>query len=108
MLFETFVITTLFGLLAGGAAIVVVTYVVTRYWDHIISWFQDHAEIVNADANNIAFTLKEKMASGECAFVQGIFNKKSEKVEDARRIKSEQVDEELRNIHQAKTLAIYQ
>jgi hypothetical protein len=108
MLFETIVITSLWSLLAGGAAIAVLTIFIIRYQDHIISWFQDRAEVVNADANNIAFTLKEKMNSGECAFVQGIFNKKSEKVEDVRRIKSEQVDEELHNIHQAKTLAIYQ
>ncbi len=108
MIFETFVITTLLGLLAGGAAVAVVTYFITRYWDHIVSWFQERTDVVNSNADNIAFTLKEKMTSGECVFVQGIFNKKTEQVKDVRRIESKEVDEELRSIHEAKTLAIYQ
>ena len=86
----------------------VVTYVVTRYWDHIILWFQDRSDIINADENKIAFTLKEKMTSGECALCRAYFDKKTNKVEDVRRVKSQQVDEELREVHAAKTLAIYQ
>jgi len=108
MIFETWLFMTLASALTGAAAVAVVTYLVTRYWDHIISWFQDRSEVINADENKIAFTLREKMTSGECAFVQGIFDKQTDKIEDVRRIKSERVDDELREIHAVKTLAIYQ
>lgn len=108
MIFEIWLAMSLGSLLAGAATIVAVTYLVTRYWDHIISWFQERSDIINTDESKIAFTLKEKMVSGECAFVQGIFDKKTDKLEDVRRVESQQVDDELRKIHAAKTLAIYQ
>ena len=99
---------TLAGALTGAAAVAVVTYLVTRYWEHIVAWFQDRSDVINADENKIAFTLKEKMTSGECAFVQGIFDKKTDKVADVRRIESQQADDETRKVHAVKTLAIYQ
>ena len=108
MIFETWIFMTLASALAGAVTVAVVTYIVTRYWEHIIAWFQDRSDVINADENKIAFTLKEKMTSGECAFVQGIFDKKTDKLEHVQRIKSEQVDEEFRRIHESETLAIYQ
>lgn len=108
MFIEMYLLTTLGTMIAAGMAIAVVTYVVTRFHEHIVSWFQERSEEINADETKIAFTLKEKMASGECAFVQGIFDKKTDKIVDAQRIKSQQVDDEIREIHSTKTLAIYQ
>ena len=108
MLVETFIVVTALEAFLAAAVVATVTYAVIRFWPHIVSWFQERADVVNANTDKIAFTLKEKMTSGECAFVQGIFNKATDKVEDVRRLKSQEVDEELRNIHSDKALAIYQ
>ncbi len=95
-------------LLTAAAAIVVFTCAVILFGPHIISWFKKHSEVINADASKVAFTLKEKMTSGDCSFVQGVFDQTTEKVIEVRRIESQQVDDELREVHAAKTLAIYQ
>lgn len=108
MIIEAWLIMTLGSALAVAGVIAVVTNIITRYWSDIISWFQKQPQIKNADENSVIFTLREKMVSGDCAFVQGVFNKQSDKLENVRRIKSQQVDDELREIHAVKTLAIYQ
>ena len=107
MLLELWLFGSLGSFLAAGAAIAVFTCLVTRYWEHIVQWFRDRSHLIAEDETKVAFTLKEKMASGDCAFVQGIFNTQSETVEDIRRVKSKDADEELRAVHAEKKLAIY-
>lgn len=98
--------TILISLIASAAGALITLTILN--WDNIVSWFREHAEVIHDDANKIAFTLKEKMTTGECAFVQGIFNKTTDKVEEARHIKSEQVDEKVRSVHASNALVIYE
>ena len=50
------------------AALVLLTAVVvaTLYWDDILKWFQkpDVAVLVEQDAQNVAFTLKQELDNG--------------------------------------------
>jgi hypothetical protein len=105
---DLFIYTSLLGLLATGAAIAVISVLVIRYRSEIISWFQQHTALLANNANNVAFTLAESMKSGDYKVVQGIFNKSTNQLHEARRVTSTQVDEEFEHIHANDKLAVYQ
>ena len=68
------------------------------HWRDIIEWFQEwmnETENVNKDA--IGFTISESAEAGNYILVQGVFNKESNCVEDARRITAEEVDDEIKH-----------
>lgn len=90
---------------AFGAAVVTLAIV---YWDNIIKWFEERNDLVMEDKDNIAFTLQDKIAKGEYKTVQGVFNKKSNTIKDARVMESKDVDEKLKNAHKKDKLVIYQ
>ena len=93
-------------LFAASAAIAVVVLVLLK-WDDIVNWFQSRNELKEEDKANIAFSIKKKMANGNCNFVQGIFSKKSGEVIDGRRVEAKKLDAEtLKNLGR-KQLTIY-
>ncbi len=68
------------------------------HWRDIIEWFQQCLnKQENVDKDTIGFTIMESAESGNYTIVQGIFNKESSSVEDARRITAEKVDEEVKH-----------
>ena len=84
-------------ILAGIATFVIseVIRFVILHWREIVGWFQKWLNRhENVDKDAIGFTIREAMADGNFRTVQGIFNKSTNEVEDARRIKAEQVDAE--------------
>ena len=84
-------------ILAGIATFVIseVIRFVILHWHVIVGWFQQWlSRHENVDKDAIGFTIREAMADGNYRTVQGIFNKSTNEVEDARRIKAEQVDAE--------------
>lgn len=87
------------------AAFVVIASLVLQ---EVINWFQARQHLCQADSDMIAFTLQEKLASGNFKTVQGVFNIKTSLVVEGRRIESERVDEELAGLHRNGGLAIYQ
>ncbi len=88
------------------AALAVVVFVVLK-WDEIIDWFTSRNAIKAKDADNIAFTLKERLASGKYKVVQGIFNKRSEEVVDGRQIKAETLDRKTAAAHEGEDVVVY-
>lgn len=92
------VIPFLVPLILGGIAGVVITAIVRfvlLHWKEIIGWFNkwknNHEEV---DKDAVGFTLREAIKNGEYNIVQGVFNKSSNTVEDARRIEAEELDNE--------------
>ena len=67
------------------------------HWREIVNWFQNwingHQSV---DKDAVGFTLREIYEKGEYKVVQGVFNKSSGKVEDARRIEADDLDSETR------------
>ena len=87
-------------LILGGLAVFaisVIVHYVRLHWKQIINWFQHwisgHQEV---DKDAIGFTIREAIENGEYNIVQGVFNKATSQVEDARRIKAGQVDRQTR------------
>ena len=87
-------------LILAGVATFVITKVITfiiLHWREIVGWFQKWLNRhENVDKDAIVFTIREAMANGNYRTVQGIFNKQTNDVEDARRINAEQLDAETR------------
>ncbi len=105
---DLFIYTSLLGLLGAGAAVAICSVLIIRYWNEIISWFQQYTTLLAGNANNVAFTLAESMKVGNYKVVQGIFDKSTNRLHEARRVTSTRVDEEVERIHANDKLAVYQ
>ena len=75
--------------------------------DADINWFRNRASIVQSDRNNLAFTIRERLADGNYAVYQGIFNQASGQLLDGQKLVSEKLDSELNSLHRDKPLVIY-
>lgn len=93
-------------LLAAEALILITTIILTLI--DVIDWFTSKEEVYFEDTDNIAFTLKQDIANGEYTTVQGIFNKRTGKVVDGQKIKSQSYDEELLEKHSKHRLVVWQ
>ena len=65
-------------------------------------------KIKNANKDNIAFTIQEKMKNKQYKTVQGIFNKRTNEVVDAQEIRSDKVDAQMENNHRGNELVVYE
>ena len=86
----------------GFATVTILTY------NFIVNWFRKREKIKNADKDNIAFTIQEKMQNNQYKTVQGIFNKRNHEVVDAQEIRSKKVDEQIKRNHQGNELVVYE
>lgn len=76
-------------------------------YNTIKKWFQSRNAIKMADRDNIAFSIKEKLTSGDYKVVQGIFNHRSDEIVDGQVIQGGRLDSELQRAHQDKDLVLY-
>lgn len=70
------------------------------HWRDIIEWFSNWLEDPQNQSireNTVGFTIQEAAKDGKYALVQGIFNKSTNKVEEARRIQADEVDAEVKD-----------
>jgi hypothetical protein len=81
--------------------------VVLLTFEEIVNWFTDRQALKESDKDNLAFTLHEKLATGQYNTVQGIFNKRTQTIPAACTIKSQRVDAKLAAIHAIQELALY-
>ena len=88
-------------LILGGIATFVISEIirfVILHWRVIVGWFQKWLNRhENVDKDAIGFTISESAEAGNYILVQGIFNKESNSVEEARRITAEDVEEEVKH-----------
>jgi hypothetical protein len=98
---------TIIAILWTAAYALALIYLIILYFSRIVDFLRGREELKESDMDNIAFSLQEKVGSGDYQTVYGIFNKRTNQVLDAERITSEDIDAELKNIHAIKELAIY-
>ncbi len=82
--------------LAVAAVYIVVYTVVLLTIDVIIDYFENWHTENEVDYDDVGFAIKESLESGDVRVVQGVFNKNSGTIKDARRIKAEDIDEDTR------------
>ena len=85
-----------------------IAYLVFFGWDDLIHWFQARHNLKTGDRDNIAFTLQQKLKDGKFKTVQGIFNKRTEKVADARVVQSDDISSEQKQHHRKTELVVYE
>lgn len=88
-----------------GAAVV---YLAVITVDAVINWFRTKQSLVQSDRDNIAFTIKENMNSGQYVVYQGVFNRRTEQLIDGQKLESGRIDDELRTMHEQQPMVIYQ
>ena len=94
-------------ILAAAAALAVLAIVVLTFAE-VVSWFTQRNDIYEQDEDHIAFTLKQKLDAGEFETVQGIFNKRTSKMAEARKVKSSKYDSKLNEKHKKSELVIWE
>ena len=95
------------GLILAAIAVAQVAaaiYIAFLVISEIINWFQSKRKI---GANQIGFTLQDRLKNGKYKTVQGIFNNSTQKVEDMRAVKSSRIDDELASYHRYNNLVVY-
>ena len=93
----------------AALAMLAVEVVVIAYltYNFIVNWFRNRSPIKEQDKDNIAFTLKENVASGNFRLVQGVFNPSTEKLVDGRVIETKELDEKMSELHSENKLVVY-
>jgi len=92
----------------AGFAIGAVIVVVILKWDYIINWLRSRQQLKESDKANVAFTLKERIETGDYVVIEGIFNKRTNEILDAEKVQAKNLDEKLAKVHQNSDLAIYE
>jgi len=92
--------------IAAGLAILAVIAILT--FQAIVSWFRARTDLKLQDKDNIAFSLQEKLKTGKYKTVHGIFNSQTEELLDYNSVESNDIDEELRDIHCGNEIVVYE
>jgi ketosteroid isomerase-like protein len=93
-------------ILLASVALEIIFMVILAFLD-VTTWFSEYSYIYQRDTDNIAFTLKTKLATGDYETVQGIFNKRDSKVKTGRKVQSKGYDTKLANKHKTKDLVVW-
>ena len=88
------------------AALLTAIVLIVLNWSKIVSWFQKHEELLEEDKDNIAVGVKQAMADGKVTYVQGIFNKRTNKLGEATKYEAKELDQETLKKHKGNDLII--
>lgn len=100
----------LFGLLKAaisGAVAGAVIALICLNWQRIVDWFQSRLALKSSDVNNVGFSIQERLASGEYRTVYGVFNTRTQQLIDAETVTSQQIDNQLQQVHRGHPLVVY-
>src|SRR5437763_486848 len=89
-----------------GASVTLLVIDILR-WPAVVDWFQRRTYLTQADCANVGFTLMQHQQSGNYKTVQGVFNKRSNQVLEARQVESRQIDPQIANAHAGKDVIFY-
>lgn len=95
----------LIAILAGVGALAIL-FVILLLYKRVISYLQARQSLKESDAENIAFSINQRLQSGNYKTVYGIFNKEKSKILEAEAVESEKIDQEMANMHKENELAI--
>ena len=91
------------GILAVIAIVAVVEIAILT-----IEWLTEKFAVMRTgDKDEIGFTVKQALESGNFEIVQGVFNTNTETIVDVQRIKAKRLDTRLENLHTQPELVIY-
>jgi hypothetical protein len=76
-------------------------------WNTVVGWFREHETLVAEDLERVGFTLQRELANGNYEVVQGVFDRRTDKVMAGRKMVSPHLDEKLREVHRHRQLAVY-
>lgn len=105
MVLETLFLIGLIGAVAGGIAYTIRLVILTIKF--VVDWFRKRNQIKQADKDNIAFTLQDKIGSGEYKTVQGVFNTRTNEIVEGQTIESEKLDPKMQDLHSNNQLVIF-
>lgn len=95
----------LLGMLGGAVAAALIMAIL--YYRNIIEWFQGKTMLKQSDKDNIAFSIQERLTTGNIRTVQGIFNQRHSNVLEAQAYESKTVDAEVASLHRNNALVVY-
>jgi len=95
-------------LLLAAAAGFGLAYIAFFGWDDLVNWFQSRHNLKTSDRDHIAFTIQQNLKDGQFKTVQGIFNKRTSQLVDARNVDSKDVSAEQKEHHRKDELVVYQ
>jgi hypothetical protein len=99
------------GLLALGGAVAVtgaVVHIARLTLTEILNWFQSQRYLSAQDKELVGVTIKEAIQDGKYIIVQGIFNKRTVRMVESRKIMADQIDDELARKHTYQKRVIYE
>jgi hypothetical protein len=112
------------GLLAAVALLRPARHQPAVEWRDLVEWFTRRAKMKGGDKDNIAFTLLrrpqapdgtaepvisvEKRSAAPVILVQGIYNRRTEQLVEARVLEADRLDEETAAAHARTELVIYE
>jgi hypothetical protein len=89
--------------------VVVLVSTAVLNFTQIVDWFNARRTNIPAlDKDQIYFTLRELWSTGNYKTVQGVFNTRTHRLADLRRIKSTSVDYQLADAHRSHRLVNYE
>jgi hypothetical protein len=94
---EILIAKALLGFAIGAAVVTVVAISIAVIESLFDKWRQKHVVVNQDQQDQIGFLLNEGIDSGKYKSVQGVFNKRTKKVEDAWRIQSNQIEPDLKD-----------
>jgi hypothetical protein len=97
----------IFAILAAAAAVTAVIVAII-YYEEVIDWFRGRSALKESDRDAVAITVKQRLEDGNYNLVQGIFNKREDRLMDARVVKTRALDEKLENLHRYDDLVMYE
>jgi hypothetical protein len=101
----------IFGWLAGvliAAAIAgVVISVIVLTLSYVLDWFGQQESLSTYDANILAITVKQELDNGNVQIIQGVLNRRQNKLETSRKINASRLDGELAERHRYDDVVVY-
>ncbi len=93
----------------GATAAVVGTVITIAYLtlNEILNWFHSHRHLAASDRDIVGVTIKEAIQNGKYTIVQGVFNKRTSKMVESRRINADRIDDALASKHAYQKRVIY-
>ena len=86
----------------------IVNTIITSFRDHIVRFFRERRNKI--DANTLAISIKSKLNSGDCSFVNCLYDQENNEIinpeNDAQIVNYEQLDQQTKNAFNGKDMLV--
>ena len=94
-------------MLAIGGVIGGAIYVAFLTMEFLIDWFRDRAAAIQTNPDALAVTVAQELSSGRVNYVQGIFDQSKGTFSEARKVKTDSADSQVRQAHTGSPVAVW-